>query len=207
MKLQISFDLENLERALDIAHQVAPYADIIEIGTVLLFHYGIAAIQQFKGAVGNKPVLVDSKIIDRGKLTVPLLANAGADWITVMAGTSNQVIHTVCTTAQQYKKRVMLDLIDAPSPGQSAMEAKNLGIDALMFHQPYDEQHSLEFLDKWDMVSGNTKLPIFISAKIGRDNIQDIIAVNPSGIIVGKGITDSENPAQEAAFYRELCDK
>ena len=91
--------------------------------------------------------------------------------------------------------------------GQSALEAKNLGIDAILFHQAYDEKESLLFLNNLDMVQGNTNLPIFISARINRDNIDKIIETKPYGIIIGKSITESEDPAEEAKFYYNLCKK
>ena len=103
--------------------------------------------------------------------------------------------------------KVMLDLIDSNTVGQSALEAKNLGADALLFHQPYSETESLVFLDKWDMIKGNTNLPIFVSAKINRDNVDKIIALRPDVIIVGLSITDAQDAAQEAQYFAELVSK
>ncbi len=205
MKLQISFDLTDLEKALDIASQVAPYADIIEIGSLLLYKYGTHAIEEFRKNFPNATILVDAKISDRAKEAVKTLSSAGANWITVMAGTTPNVIHSACTTAHELNKKIMLDLLDASSVGQSALEAKGLGVDALLFHTPHDEETSLTFLDKWDIIRGNTPLPIFISGKISRDIIDKFIAIKPDGIIVGKSIIDASNPAEEAAFYHRIC--
>ena len=195
MKLQISFDLLDLDRALDIGSEVAQYADIVEIGTLLIYQHGIDAVKQFKNTFPEKTILADTKIVDRGKEVTELLSDAGADWITVMAGTSAQVIHATTTAAHQANVKVMLDLIDSSSIGQSALEAKNLGVDALLFHQPYSEQDSLMFLDKWDMIKGNTSLPIFVSAKINRENVDKIVAIKPDTIIVGLSITNAEDSA------------
>lgn len=204
MKLQISFDLTDLKQALQIATHVAPHCDILEVGTLLIYHYGLDAIAKFKEQFHEKIILADTKIIDRGKQAAQLLAQANPDWITVMAGTSKNVIHATCTAAHEKGKKVMVDLLDAQSVGQSAMEAKNLGVDALLFHEPYDEAHSLTFLDTWDMVHGNTDLPIFISAKIDHENIDEVLRVKPAGVIIGNTITQAENPAQEAAFFYDL---
>ncbi len=207
MKLQISFDISDLDKAIQIASTVAERADILEVGTILIYKYGIQAIEKFKESFPQKTILADSKIVDRGKLSAPLFAQAGADWITVMAGSGPNVIHATCTTAHNNNIKVMLDLMDSSSPGQSAMEAKSLGVDALLFHQPYDAEKSLVFLDKWDMVKGNTSLPIFISAKINQENVHAVIRVKPDGIIVGKSITDAENPAQEAQFFADITSR
>jgi len=204
MKLQVSFDITNLEDALQIATQVAPYCDVLEVGTLLIYHYGLESIKKFKQNFPDKVILADTKIVDRGKQAAKLLSSADPDWLTVVAGTSKNVIHSTCTAAKGMGMKVMLDLLDTHALGQSAMEAKNLGVDALLFHEPSDEASSLVFLEKWDMVKGNTDLPIFISAKISRMNIEDIIKVRPDGIIIGTNIVEAEHPAQEAQFYYNL---
>lgn len=204
MKFQISFDMTDLDKAIEIAHHVAPHVDILEVGTLLIYKNGIRAVERFKEEFPKKTILADVKIVDRGKEAVTLVANTKIDWITVMAGTGREVIHSTCTTAHQYNMKVMLDLVDASSLGQSAMDAKNLGIDALLFHQAHDEKDALILFDKWEMVRGNTTLPIFVSAKISRSTISTILGIKPDGIILGKNIIESENPAQEAQYFYEL---
>lgn len=207
MKLQISFDTPNLEHALDIASRVADNCDILEVGTLLIYSYGMNAIEQFKQKFPRKVIMADSKIIDRGKDAVSLFAQAGADWMTVMSGTSKQVIHSACSSAANANKKIMLDLVDSSSMAQSAMEAKNLGAHALLFHQPADEQETLVFLDKWELIKGNASVPVYISAKINRESIEHILALKPEGVVIGKAITAAEDPALEAQYYYELCSR
>lgn len=204
MQLHISFDMTDLDKALIIAKQVEPFADIIEVGTLTLLAHGVSAISAFKKAVPEATILADAKIIDRGAQIVNLCAQAGADWVTVMAGTSPDAIHLACKTAREQSINIMLDLIDAGSLGQSALEAATLGADALLLHQPYDEEASLDFLDKWDMVRGNTTLPVYISAKITNETIHTIAALNPHGIIIGETITNGQNPAEQASFFKHI---
>jgi 3-hexulose-6-phosphate synthase len=205
MKLQIAFDFTDLEKAIDVAKKVSTYASIVEVGSLLIYKYGIKAIEQFKQTFPDKIILADTKIVDRGRQAVQLIAGAGADWVTVMAGTGKDVIHATCTAAHELNKLVMLDLLDSCSVGQSALEAKSLGVNALLFHKPYEEEDSLTFLDKWQMVRGNTQLPIFISGKITKDLIEKIKAINPDGIVIGKPILDSTMPEEEIRlFYEEL---
>ncbi len=205
MKLQISFDLTDLDRALEIAEQIHEYADILEIGTLLIYAHGTTAVERFREAFPDKVLQADTKIVDRGKESIALFANAQTDWVTVMAGTNKNVIHAACTAAHERNKKVVLDMIDSKEIGQSALEAKNLGADALLVHQPYDVEEPLEFLDKWEMIRGNTDLPIFISTRIGRDNIEDILNVKPDGITLGRTITEAEDPREEAKFFYNKC--
>ena len=203
MKLQISFDLTDLDKAIEIAKQVEPYADSFEIGSLLLFKYWLASLEKIRETFQEKSLLADAKIVDRGKQTVKLLSDAGANWITVMAGTSKNVIHSSCTTAHELGQHVMLDLLDACSQGQSALEAKSMGVDALLVHRSYEEEDTLKFLDEWDMVRGNSNLPIYVSGRMSRDIVDKIKSVNPDGIIISRAITDAENPLEEAKFFKE----
>lgn len=57
------------------------------------------------------------------------------------------------------------------------------------------------------MIKGNTSLPIFVSAKINRDNVDKIAALRPDVIIVGLSITDSAQSAQEAEYFAQLVGK
>ncbi len=204
MKLQIAFDLIDSDKALSIAADTESYADIFEVGSLLIYKYGDVAIKRFKEKFPHKLLLADAKIVDRSKDAVTLFAQAGADWITVMAGAGKNVIHTACTIAHELGKKIMLDLADASSLGQSALEAKSLGVDALLFHKPTEEDEQLLFADRWEMVRGNTTLPIFISAATTRENIAELIAIGASGIIIGNAIIRSDNPQQEAAYFASI---
>ena len=207
MKLQIAFDISDLDLAIERAKEIEEYCDIFEIGTLLIYKYGIEAVDRFRKTFPKKTLLVDTKIIDRGKEAVAIMANAGADWVTVMAGTGKEVIHSAATMAHQCNIKIMLYLVDASSLGQAALDAKNLGVSALLFHQAYDEKDALILIDKWEMVRGNTVLPIFVSAKINRTTILNILNIKPDGIIVGKSIIDADNPKEEAQFFYDLCAK
>jgi len=204
MKLQLSFELSDLDRALAIAHEVHQYADLFEIGSLLIGHHGIAAVRRFRDAFPEKTLLANIKIVDRPKSFVDAYAQAGANWVTVLAGTTESVIHRACRTAHDHNMKVMLDLIDASSLGQAALEAKSLGVDTLLFHKPIEQENELAFLDDWDMVHGNTELPVYVSAQITRKTIQDVLQVAPSGIVISEAVTHVDNPSEEAAFFSQI---
>ena len=205
MKLQISFDLTDINESIRIAKEVAEHANIIEVGSILIYKYGVEVIEKFREALPNAVILADIKIVDRGREVVSLLENGGANWLTVIAGGNKSAIHSACTAAHDYKKNVMMNLMDVDFVGQAALEAKSLGADALLFHKVYVESEAPTFKDKWEMIKGNSSLPVFISAKITRENIDQIIELKPDGIVVGESITLAENPAEEAKFFAEKC--
>jgi len=204
MKLQIAFDIPDLERCLQVAKEVEPYSDCFEIGSILLYKYGIESIKQFKAKFPDKELLAETQIVERGKDITALCLDAGAHWVTVMAGAHKQIIHNVCSTAGS-KKNVMLDLSDTNLLGQASMDAATLGINAILFHKPYeDEAQPVVMLDQWEIVRGNTKLPVYITSRINRDTIKQIMLLKPDGIIISKAITEHENPKKEAEFFYKL---
>ncbi|NBQ17119.1 hypothetical protein EBU24_02270 [bacterium] len=205
MKFQISFDLIDVEKQIEIAKKIINYADIFEVGTLPIFKHGIHAIERFKQEFPKKTILADTKVVDRGRDVASIFSQAGADWISVMGGTSQNVIHGACAKAHDLGKKVILDLIDSNSPGQTALEANSLGADALLFHQAHDETGGLSILEHWEMVRGNTNLPIFVSAKITRETLDQILHLKPDGIIVGRAITEHEDPETEAKFFFDKC--
>jgi 3-hexulose-6-phosphate synthase len=207
MKLQVSFDLSDLDKALEVASAIAPYADIFEIGTLLMYKYGLGAVEGFMKAFPEKSLLIDTKIVDRGKETVNLFAHKNVSWITLMAGTHKDNILTTCTAAQGAKMKVMLDLLDSNAAGQSAMEAKTMGVHALLVHRTTNEKESGNFMEKWEMIRGNTDLPIFMAGKINRESLPEILALQPDGIVVGSAIIKADNPAQEAEFFHNELHK
>lgn len=204
MKLQIAFDLTDLEHALEIASAIHEHADIFEVGSLLIFKHGDVAVRSFKERFPHKVILADVKVADRSKEAVTLFAHAGADWVTVMAGTGRNAIHAACSTAHELGKKVMLDLLDASSLGQSALEAKSMGADALLLHRVTGGDDQTTFQDRWEMVRGNTQLPIFIASCADHDDLQELITLAPAGIVIGKIITNADNPLAEITTIREL---
>ena len=205
MKFQISFDGLDLDQQIETAQKLVEYADIFEIGSIPIFKYGAYAVERFRKEFSKKLLFADTKIVDRGRDVVSLFSQAGADWISVMGGTTRDVVHSACSKAHDLGKQIVLDLIDANSPGQTALEAKTIGADTLLFHRPDEDNKSLAIIEQWQMVRGNTDLPIFVSAKINRENIDKVLELKPDGIIVGKAIMQSDDPISEAHFFYDKC--
>lgn len=202
MKLQIAFDLLDLDKCLEIAKTLENYADSFEIRSSLILKHGITVIEQFKSTFPDKELFVETQIVNHPHDIVPMCIKAGADSISVMAGTTQQIIHGASTLAAQKNKKVTLDLLDANSIGQAAMDAKRLGVNAILYHNIYDGQDEASFaMEEWDSLKGNTNLPIYITSNIDRNNIHFIISLQPDVIVIGKTITQTADPVEEAEFY------
>lgn len=204
MQIQISYDFTNLSKAIEIAKKTASFADIIEVGTPLLISEGADAVTEFRKNFPDKTIVADAKIVDRVSLTIPLLVEAGANYVTVLYGTSNAVIQKAASLAHENDAKIILDLIDPDTMGQGARDAELLGVDAILFHHPHETSDTFSHMESWDIVHGNTSLPIFISGRINKSCIKQIIERGPKGVVIGSAITRSEDPSAAAKFFNKI---
>ena len=67
MKLQAAIDRVTLEQAKDLACQLDPIVDIIEMGTSLIKDYGFYALNKEALGLQHAELLLDAKTIDEGQ--------------------------------------------------------------------------------------------------------------------------------------------
>ncbi len=203
MKLHFTYNLADLNQALSIAEQTAEFADILGIGSLLLYKEGINAIKTFNKKFPNKDIFVEAHIIEKADEAVKMMAESGAKYISVLAGTLNSIIKKAVNAAQQFDAKIALDLLDAAAAGQSALDAKTLGVDLLILHRP-PQATSTDLEAEWRNVHDNTKLPLFITGKIDDSDIKQILELKPNGIMIGSAVTKADNPAKMAHHFRSL---
>jgi 3-keto-L-gulonate-6-phosphate decarboxylase len=204
MILYISFNDLDLTKALATAQQVEPFCHGFKIGPVLLMRYGIQAVTQFRVAFPNKKIICDTQIIDHEKELVALINQVNGNAVTVLAESYPTAIRHACIMAQQKNIEVILDLAGSSLFGQRILEAKTLGVNAIIMRY-FGETETMDlFIDRWDMVYGNTQLPVFIATAITRESIGPILALNPAGFIIGGAITESADPVAEATYFYRL---
>lgn len=204
MKLQISYNFTDLDQALDIARKTVDYADILEVGSLLIYKEGINAIRQFKTNFPQKPIFANVKISENIQSALTLLAQAGANIISILAGIPHNTIKKAADEAKKLDLTLVLDVIDIPDASQISLDAKQLGIDIILVHQPSIETDPVEFASQIQSIQANTKIPLFITGRIDRSNIQQIINLRPQGIAIGSAIIKADNPHQEAQYFKSL---
>lgn len=205
MKLQIKYNVTDLDAALALAHATKDSADILEIGQLLILRYGVKAVEDFCQNFPGKKIYVDTKMSERPEETIEILRGLGITYISILAGTYHSIIRKACESANKNNMQIVIDFINASSLGQSAMEAKTLGASAILLHREntLDEQAS-NLENDWQQVRDNTDLPIFIQGKINAQSITSITPLRPHAVIVGDAITRSKNPAHEAEIIKKM---
>lgn len=203
MKLYVLLDHLEYEKNIAVAQKVENNADAFIIGNLPLFRYGIDIVDKLRKVFPYKIIHVETKIVDRPREIVSLASQNGADWVSVMGIARKEVIHAATSKAHDLGKKVVLELMDTQFSGQDALEAAGLGVDALLFTCTIPQKDSKDLTESWQMIKGNTTLPIFFSGINDRSLLPLIVEMRPAALILGKVLTEHSDPEQEIQFFKE----
>jgi 3-hexulose-6-phosphate synthase len=206
-KLQVAIDLLTTKDALALASKVAPYVDIIELGTPLIKSEGLAVITAMKQAFPNKLVFADFKTADTGELEADMAFKAGADLVTILGAVDNATIIGAVKAAKAHGKGVVVDTIGVTDRVKRAQEVTALGVEFVELHAGLDEQaaegYSIQVLIDEATRAG---VPVSIAGGV---NLSNIAAVKQAGVAVavaGGAIYGAQDPAVAAKELREALD-
>lgn len=206
-KLQVAIDLLTTEAALELAGKVAPYVDIIELGTPLIKNEGVSVITAMKKAHPDKIVFADLKTADAGELEADMAFKAGADLVTVLGVAGNATIAGAVKAAKAHGKGVVVDTIGAPDRVTRAREAAALGAEFVELHAGLDEQwtpgYSIQVLID-EATGANT--PVSIAGGVNLQNIQAVVKAGVKVAVAGAAIYAAEDPAAAAKALKEAID-
>ncbi|MEB0250191.1 MULTISPECIES: 3-hexulose-6-phosphate synthase [unclassified Mucilaginibacter] len=206
-KLQVAIDLLTTEEALALAAKVAPYVDIIELGTPLIKNMGSAVITAMKKAHPDKLVFADLKTADAGELEADIAFKAGADLVTVMGAAGNATIIGAVKAAKAHGKGVVVDTIGYPDRVKRAQEVIELGVEFVELHAGLDEQwtagYSIQVLIDEAARAG---VPVSIAGGVNLSNITAVIKAGAQVAVAGAAIYGAADPAAAAKALREAID-
>jgi 3-hexulose-6-phosphate synthase len=206
-KLQVAIDLLTTEEALALAAKVAPYVDIIELGTPLIKNMGSAVITAMKNAHPDKLVFADLKTADAGELEADIAFKAGADLVTVMGAAGNATIAGAVKAAKAHGKGVVVDTIGYPDRVKRAQEVSSLGVEFVELHAGLDEQwtagYSIQVLiDE----AARVGVPVSVAGGVNIDNVKAVVKAGAIVVVAGAAIYGAEDPAAAAKALREAID-
>ena len=203
-ELQIALD-GTLPAALDILASAAPFVDIAEIGTPLVFREGMNAVRSIRQAHPRLTLLADLKIMDAGEAEADIAFEAGADRVTVMALASDATIVGALRSAERHQKQVMIDMMQVAQPLPRARELLGLGCELLCLHTAHDMQSKqatpFDHLARLRENLPDTHLAIAGGVKLPA--LELILPLAPQVVIVGSAITAAANPGYVARQFHE----
>ncbi|HEX9510065.1 MAG TPA: 3-hexulose-6-phosphate synthase [Puia sp.] len=206
-KLQVAIDLLTTEEALALAAKVAPYVDIIELGTPLIKNMGSSVISAMKKAHPDKIVFADLKTADAGELEADIAFKAGADLVTVMGAAGNATIAGAVKAAKAHGKGVVVDTIGVADRVSRAREVAKIGVDFVELHAGLDEQwapgYSIQVLIDEAARAGTA---VSIAGGVNISNVADVIKAGAQVAVAGAAIYSAKDPGAAAKALREAID-
>ncbi|AIR00017.1 orotidine 5'-phosphate decarboxylase [Pluralibacter gergoviae] len=206
MKLQVALDLLSTDDAVNLLNDIAPYVDIIEVGTPLIKIEGLAVLREIKSRWPDKFLFADLKTMDAGALEAELALNAGADAVSVLAVAADGTIAGAVNAANKLGKSVVVDLIGVPPTHRLARidELRKLGVGTVELHAGLDEQAQEGYsLPALLATIAGTDVKFAVAGGITLDTVDIVAAAGAETAVVGGGIYNAANPAATAKSLKE----
>lgn len=201
MLIQLAIDRLSIEAGIETANKAKEHIDWIEVGTSLVKEYGMESVRRFKEEFPDKTIVADMKTMDNALYEMKICFEAGADVATVMGAAPYETIAACVKEAEQYGKKVMIDLLNTEEVKMQRLLSFKDAI--FCFHVSKDIQE----LGKPPKITiqrpGGMSQQIAAAGGITLQTIDELAASSPDVLIIGSGITKHENPALAAKDYAE----
>jgi len=203
-KLQVAIDLLKTEDAIALATKVAPYIDIIELGTPLIKSEGLSAITAMKEAFPDKKVFADFKTADTGSLEAEMAFKAGADYVTILGSIDDATIIGAVEAAKKYDRAVVVDTIGVKDRVKRAQEVSKLGVEFVELHAGLDEQSKPGYsIDVLIDEASKAGVPVSIAGGVNKNSIAKVKSSGAVVAVAGGAIYGAEDPAAAAKELKE----
>lgn len=200
--LQIALDHNDLEGALADIVKVGEIVDIIEVGTILCLQEGHKAISCIRSMFPEKRIVADTKCADAGGTVAKNVADAGADWMTVICCATIPTMEA----AQKEVKELQVELYGDWTFEQAA-EWRRIGIKQAIYHQSRDALLSGETWGEKDLNKVQKLIEMGFQVSVtGGLNVETLKLFEGMDVytfIAGRGITSGKNPAVRAESFKQ----
>lgn len=206
--IQMALDSLDFDATIALATQVAPYVDILEIGTPCIKHNGVKMVEALKAKFPNNKILVDLKTMDAGYYEAEPFFKAGGDITTVLGVADIGTIKGVIDVANQYGKEAQVDLINVSDKAARTKEVAKMGAHIIGVHTGLDQQAAGQtpFADLKLVNDLGLGVKVSVAGGIKHATVQDVVKSGASIIVVGAAIYGAESPAKAAQEIRALVD-
>ncbi len=197
---QVAIDYLDFDAAVALAELVAPYVDILEIGTPCIKHNGIGLLKELRKRFPNNQILVDLKTMDAGEYELSPFYAAGADICTVLGTADIGTIKGAIKAATLFGKRCQVDLINVPDKLARTREVADLGAHIIGVHTGLDQQASGQtpFADLALIRSLGLDITISVAGGIKQETVSRALEAGAGIIVAGAAIYAATDPANAA---------
>lgn len=205
--LQIALDQTDLASAVDVAKNVASYVDIIEVGTILAFAEGMAAVKILRKHFPTHILVCDMKTTDGGAILARLAFSAGANWMTVSAAAHIATIEACKKVADEFGGEIQIEIY-----GNWTMEEaktwRNLGIKQAIYHRSRDAELAGIGWDDADLhkmkALSDIGLQLSITGGIVPQDIHLFAGIETKAFIAGRALAGETGKATAEALRQQI---
>lgn len=187
--VQVSIDLKSIEDALPVADvAVRAGVDWLEVGTPLILGEGLHAVKAFKEHWPNHPVVADLKTMDAGYLEAEMMAQAGADFVVVMAVAHYSTVQGAVRAGKDYGIKVMADVMLCEDKPAAARRMQELGVDYVIVHTGFDERGAETWKTPVNDVPGVVEAVTIPVQAVGGLSVEQAVAMPSMGaplVVIG----------------------
>lgn len=207
-EIQMALDSLDFDATMALAEAVAPYVDILEIGTPCIKYNGLKLVKALKAAHPDKKILVDLKTMDAGEYESTPFYEAGGDICTVLGVSDKATMGGVIKAANANNAEAQIDLISVTDKVATATEAAANGAQIIGVHTGLDAQAAggTPFADLAMIAGLGMDVKISVAGGINKDTIQSTVQAGAAIVVVGAAIYGAPSPAESAKELRALVD-
>lgn len=200
--LQIALDHNDLEHALADIFKVGEVVDIIEVGTILCLQEGQKAIRCIRGMFPEKKLVADTKCADAGGTVAKNVADAGADFMTVICCATIPTMEA----AKKEVEELQVELYGGWTFEQAATWRK-IGIKQAIYHQSRDALLSGETWGEKDLTKVKKLIEmgfnVSVTGGLNVDTLKLFEDIDVYTFITGRGITAAKDPVEAAQNFKD----
>ncbi len=206
-RLQVALDTKELVDALRPLNQAIDQIDVIECGTILIIAEGLRTVREIRALYPDKTILADVRIAEAGTLIAQNCFEAGASWVSVVAGASLTTVGQVVKVANEYGGEVQIELGETYDADR-ARQWRQLGAQHVIVKRSRDREAAGDLSWGPDDVSRIHELAemgftVTITGGVTVDDL-DTFAGAPVGVVIaGRAIVKSEDPLGAATELQQ----
>ncbi|MDT2815574.1 3-keto-L-gulonate-6-phosphate decarboxylase UlaD [Vagococcus carniphilus] len=199
--LQIALDHNTLESALADVTKVGDIVDILEVGTILCLQEGNQAIRCIKEIFPEKKIVADTKCADAGGTVAKNVADAGADWMTVICCATLPTMEAAKKEVEELQVELYGDWTF-----EQAESWREIGIKQAIYHQSRDALLSGETWGEKDLKKVKKLIElgfnVSVTGGLSVETLKLFEGIDVYTFITGRGITAAKDPVQAANDFK-----
>ena len=210
-RLQVALDSTDLATAFGPLNKVADIVDVIEVGTILIISEGLRAVREIRALYPSATILADVRIAEAGALIARQCFEAGASWVSCVAGASLTTIEQVVKVASEFNAEVQVELGEHYSRETSA-SWRLVGVQHVIVHRSRDAE--VAGILAWgphdlDRVAELAEMGFTVTVTGGiTASDLDVFVGSPVGVVIaGRTIVGADDPRRAALELRSAIER